>query len=70
METTIIEVLRQYKENVSLSEGYYDYLIWGDEENLRDIAREIIRVLNENSAEKEIKNRKTKDYENYIYNRK
>lgn len=52
MEATIINILRQYKENTSLSEGHYDYLIPGDEQTLQDIARQIVNELNEDFPQK------------------
>lgn len=45
MKDIIINILRQYKENVPLSEGHYDYMIYGDEENLNDIAKQIEEEL-------------------------
>ena len=45
METLIINILKQYKECTSLSEGNYAYMIEGDDETLRDIARQIQKEL-------------------------
>lgn len=47
METLIIDILKQYKDYTSLSEGHYAYMIEGDDETLRDIARQIQKELAE-----------------------
>ena len=45
METLIINILKQYKDYTSLSEGNYTYMIEGNDETLRDIARQIQKEL-------------------------
>ena len=45
METLIINKQTQYKEYTSLSEGNYAYMIEGNDETLRDIARQIQKEL-------------------------
>lgn len=45
MEELIINILKQYKENTALSEGHYDYMIWGDDETLKEIAQQIKKEL-------------------------
>lgn len=45
MKEVILNILKQYKENISLSEGNYAYMIEGDDETLRDIARQIQKEL-------------------------
>ena len=45
METLIINILKQYKDYISLSEGIYAHMIEGDDETLRDIARQIQKEL-------------------------
>ena len=45
METLIINILKQYKDYTPLSEGHYAYMIEGDDETLRDIARQIQKEL-------------------------
>lgn len=52
MENIIVNILEQYKELTSLSEGHYDHLIYGDKENLINIARQIIKEIDENFAKK------------------
>jgi hypothetical protein len=51
MKDTIIKILNSYKENISLSEGHYDYLIWGDNETIEQIAQEIEKELKINLVE-------------------
>jgi hypothetical protein len=51
MKEIIIKILNSYKENVSLSEGHNDYLIWGDIENIEQIAQEIEKELKINLVE-------------------
>ena len=46
MKDLIVNILKQYKELTSLSEGDYDYMIYGDDENLNEIAQEIEKALN------------------------
>ena len=41
MKEVILNILKQYKENISLSEGHYDYMIWGDDETLGEIAQQV-----------------------------
>jgi hypothetical protein len=48
MKEIIINILKQYKENTALSEGHYEYMIWGDDETIEDIAQQIEKELNNN----------------------
>lgn len=45
MKDIILNILKQYKENTSLSEGHYAYMIEGDDETLKEIAEEIEKAL-------------------------
>lgn len=45
METLIISILKQYRYYTPLPEGHYTYMIEGDDETLRDIARQIQKEL-------------------------
>ena len=45
MQTLIINILKQYKDYNSLSEGNYAYMIEGNDKTLRDIARQIQKEL-------------------------
>jgi len=42
MKEIILNILKANKEFVSLAEGHYDYMIYGDDENLEELA-EIIK---------------------------
>ncbi len=46
MKELIVNILKQYKENTSLSEEHYAYMIEGDDETLNEIASEIEKALN------------------------
>ena len=45
MKEVILNILKQYKENISLSEGHYDYMIWGDDETLEEIAQQVEKEI-------------------------
>ena len=45
MKEIIKNILIQYTENTALSEGHYDYMIWGDDETLEEISQHIEREL-------------------------
>ena len=45
MKEVILNILKQYKENVSLSEGHFDYMIWGDDEILEEIAQQVEKEI-------------------------